>query len=816
MSNSAHENIKSIITKYSEKDFNEADTRHKIIDGILHESLGWPRELVKCESFIDAGFIDYRLKKSNGDDLIFLEAKKKGQYFRLPKNFNNHVLSKHIIISTLLTDTKIKSAIEQVRNYCMEEGCEFAGITNGDVWIFFKTFEKGKNWKSLKAFVIKSINYFDNSFIEATNNFGFSSILDGSLKNLLGSVSRSYREIFYPKDKIPSYDHKVNSNTYARELRPIADKYFGIIDITDKEFMGHCYVNQREYEQAFDNFKSIIRDSLTPYFEEYGIQEFEDNEKGGKFGSRIKKTIREPKKGEVIILFGGKGSGKSTFLKKLLYYNPPEYIANHSQIAIVDLLNTTEDDQSIHATIWNQIIDKLDNDKVLKGSRDQLLTELFFDEYEVAKKQTLFGIKENSKDYNIRLNDLVKVWLSDKKYCSKRLVAYWKRRKRGTIIVIDNTDQFSHHIQDLCFTSAQEIADSLNCLVIVSMREERFHASRMHGTLDAYQNSGFHISSPVTQAVFQKRIDYVLLILSDRLRNEVMYYDKSDQIKVEGLNKLFKIFENEFHKTSYSPLNEFLTACAHGNIRLALELFRDFLKSGYTNVDEMISIQGLWTLKIHQVLKPFMIPYRFFYDEPQSSIPNIYQIRSKSNGSHFTGLRILARLADGIDPNNPFYVSVSELKDYFSETFNMVDDFEKNLDVFLKFDIVEANNRIDYYCEEVDRIKITTYGLYIYKTLSKYFTYLELISTDCGFFNESVANDMVELSKEDFRLFNERKKHDRIIARLSKAERFIEYLKNEEATEIEFYHLKESSFSTTIHKHFQEEQDQVIKSADRN
>ena len=56
----------------------------------------------------------------------------------------------------------------------------------------------------------------------------------------------------------------------------------------------------------------------------------------------------------------------------------------------------------------------------------------------------MYGLKEDSEIYNDRLNDLIKSWVKDKKYITKRLVAYWKRRKRGCIIIIDNTDQFPH------------------------------------------------------------------------------------------------------------------------------------------------------------------------------------------------------------------------------------------------------------------------------------------------------------------------------------------------------------------------------------
>lgn len=816
MSESAHEIAIRINLQCAERNLNEADTRHKVIDEILHGVLAWPKSQTMQESYISPGYADYRLKKHNGDDLLFLEAKKEGVYFGIPKNFNKNELSKHITVRTLLTDRNIKNAIEQVREYCMEEGCEYAGITNGHEWIFFKIFEKGKNWRDLKALVVLNNTYFSEKFIDATCVLSYHAINDGALKTSLGSISRINREIFYPKDKIPSYNQEVNSNKFARQLRPIAKKYFGVINVSEHDFMHSCYVNQRDYDQAFTNFRSIIKDSLTPYLDEHGIQDLDDNEKGGKFGNRIAKSIREKKEGDVIVLFGGKGAGKSTFLRKLLFHEPPQFLSKYTRVAISDLLNTPEEEESIYEKIWDQIIESLDVDEILKSDRERLL-KLFEDKYEISLKQVLCGYDISSELFNVKLNELVKEWLSDKKYVAKRLVNYWKSMHKGCVVAIDNTDQYSPKLQDFCFTTAQEISEYLGCLVIISMREERFHASRIHGTLDAYQNSGFHISSPVTQLVFRKRVEYVLSILTNEDSVLEIFGDDIPKEKIRGCIKLFKIFKNEFRSHNNSPLNEFLTACAHGNIRLALELFRGFLTTGYTNVDEMISVDGLWTLKIHQVLKPVMIPYRFFYDESQSSIPNVFQVRSTVNGSHFTGLRILHKLSDGIDPSNPFYISIGELKDYFSENFNMIDDFEKNIDLFLTRDLVESNNRIDYYCDDVDTVKITTYGLYIYEVLSSYFTYIELVSSDCGIFDESAANDIVSLSINDHQLFRSRKRLERVDARLKKAETFIKYLIAEEKSELDFYGVSQDFlFSEKIMESFLSEKEGVLRSASRN
>ncbi|MCK9407822.1 MAG: hypothetical protein M0R68_01675 [Bacteroidetes bacterium] len=98
LANSAYEKAVKLTQKYITQNFNEADTRHKIIDEVIHSILCWPKELVKRESYINPGYADYRLIKATGDDLLFIESKREGEYFSLPNNFNNHLQSNYISI----------------------------------------------------------------------------------------------------------------------------------------------------------------------------------------------------------------------------------------------------------------------------------------------------------------------------------------------------------------------------------------------------------------------------------------------------------------------------------------------------------------------------------------------------------------------------------------------------------------------------------------------------------------------------------------------------------------------------------------------
>lgn len=794
---------------------NEAETRHKIIDLVLHNLLSWPRNRVAVEEHIRPGFADYILKKTNGDNLLFIEAKKSGVYFELPRAHKKDELSAYIGIGKLLTNQNIKEAMTQVREYCIDTGCEFASITNGREWIFFKTFEKGKRWDTMQAFVLRSLDFFYLEYTRALNSFSFISITENSsLISLLTSSPPKDRNIYYAKERILSYSHPINSNRLAAILRPIVNHYFGVIGDNDSEFMDRCYVSERDYNQRFGGMRTLIQDSLSPYFESYNVQQLEDTGKGGHLGGRLTKNVKLQRKGEVLVLFGGKGSGKSTFIKRLLHYNPPPWLRDHAVVAIIDLLKTPEEPAVIRTAIWSSLIKSLDRNDLLSSRRETLIDKLFADRFAVASRQELSGLPKSSESYNTTLNRLVSEWKGDKPYCARRLVDYWKAQGKGIIVVVDNTDQYSGAHQDFCFTSAQEIADELECITLISMREERFHNSKIHGVLDAFQNAGFHISSPKPAQVFRKRLAYTVSLLRDETRRASLV--SADEASIEDSCKYLEIIEREF-RSEKSPLSAFLTACAHGDTRLSLDLFRSFLLSGYTNVEEMLSA-GTWNFQVHQVIKPVMIPNRYFYDEKLSDMPNIYQLRSLRNTSHFTTLRILRKLAKNVDGASIAYVSMSELKAHFAEKFNMIDDFMANVDILLKHGLIESNNRIDYYSESVDSLKITGYGLYIYRTLAYNFTYLDLICTDCGVFDEQTSNYLAEAARQEYGLFTRGERLQRVKKRLERVEHFIAYLRVEEANEIDRFSLTVSDdemFTSKSVAEFNVERKRVLASAKR-
>lgn len=814
-----HLAARTLATQYSMRDLNEADTRAKVIDVVLEDVLDWPKSSIGRETTVYPGYADYVLSTAGGHVALVIEAKREGIYFELPKR-DGKIASRpeYISVRSLLTDEPIRDAIHQVREYASNMGCPFAGITNGHEWIFFRVFEAGIDWRTLRAYTVPSLTAIDTAFTEFFNALSYRCVVhDGSLHTLLSRTSLDNRETYRPGHEIPAYTRVIQSNRYVQYIRPIAETFFGTIERDQTELMNACYVSNSSFDSAFSSAEAVLTDSLTPFLETYNIRDTRADDGGGSFGNRIEKTlIREPK-ADVLVLFGGKGIGKSTFLRRLLFVRPPQVLRKNAVTALIDLLKTQENRDEIDQKIWSELHAQLDVDRILSADRTKLL-ELFSDRFDVASRQELFGLPEDSIEYHRALNSLLSDWKRDSAYVAIRLASHLKRRHKGVVVVIDNTDQYPS-LQEYCFTRAQQIADTLKCLVIISMREERFYASSIRGVLDAFQNSGFHLSSPSPENVFAKRLEYVQHLLADEHRRwEFLPLETPPQV-VDTIRALLRSFYGEF-RTPGSHLANFLSACAHGNIRLALELFRGMIQSRYTNIDEITNVQN-WTWQLHQVLKPVMIPNRFFYEESESHVPNVFQVRSKKRGSHFTSLRLLKALFDYAEIQGQAFFPLASLSTELSNRFHMEEDVRVSLDVLLKFGLIEASNRLDQFSEEIDAIRVTAYGRHVFSNLVGAFTYLDLVSTDTALFESRVSAELATLGMAEYELWERsytdgKARVERVEKRIKKTVEFFEYLEREEEREASLYGLAAAErFTPRLRLALDDEVQKVRRSANK-
>lgn len=801
--------IKQLKQEVLQAKLNEADTRFRIIDTILVDILKWPRETIMSEKFINGNRADYVLKDKNDRPLIVVESKNSEVYFELPLSVNNKDTFQKISIEKLLSDNTIKEAVLQVKEYAEDLLCNFAAICNGRVWIIFRIHSNLKPWKKLTAYVIKDLDYFEKNLTAAINLLGYNAVnFSDSLNTNIGVTKKTYSEIFYPKNNITAYNTPVNSNNYAGSLKTISLKYLGPIPESDKDFMDSCYVTNKGLNDSLQkDMQGFLHDSLTPYFKNLGFRDFTDDKSGGAFGFRIAEIIKREKLNNVMILFGGRGAGKSTFIKRFLYHTQPIEIKMHSHVGLITLLYSAQTKEQLSDEIWQKLLESIDTSNIRTGTREQIL-DLFANEFDVFKKQILAELKETDSDYHSLIREFISKSLRDTKLVCEKISLKWKDKNKALVIFIDNMDQLPPELQDVCFLTAGEISDKLSCLAIVSMREERYAEASSRGVLDAYQSPGFHLSSPVITEVVIKRIEYIIdkLTYTADIDSE---FGIKDVRELNTLVSFLTICKNQLIKKT-SPLSYFLRYATHGDVRQALEFFKGFLTSGYTNINEMAPYPD-WVFQVHQVVKPMMIPNRFFYDERNSKIPNLYQLRNDTDSSHFTGLRIMNYLHNKMgDKGSNGFVDVKFVIHSFDVKYDSKEDCIAHLDLYLEKGLIEANNRLEKFSDNVNQIKITALGNYIFEYLAFNFAYIDLISLDSGIYDESLNNTFVKSAGKELKFYYERDFMSRIKLRIDRVRDFIEYLhkmENQEfldlsldSSEIKFSSKLKSSIELQIKK----------------
>ena len=788
-----HENAIQLVESLNldKTKLNEATTRSRIIDTVLYEILSIPKNAIIAEEYINkAGYSDYSLLDQNNKTILIIEAKKDGITFTLPNNIDlKNKNSSLIKIKTLLTDPNIKDTIIQVRQYCFEKGVEHAAITNGNVWIFFTVFSQ--DFENLNAFVIKDLKFFSEDFTESYNLLNYNSLIkDRSLYKKLLKKKVQSKQTYSIKENISSFNVPVDFNEYAQYLEKPIRYYFSDLKVDDMDFLENCYVEEH-VENTKKTLSSLLVDNATPYLENNGVINHTREKLAKKLSKKVANFIDYSDSKHIVVIYGDRGCGKSTFIKKLLHSDIPKNIQDKLSIIHLDLLEyapTKDGFKELKERIWNNVLNAIDI-KNLRKNYSAIQNILFKEEFIEYKEQISSLYSEKSENFSLRIEAKIEESLKDYRELSIRLARYLREVERKEIIlVLDNTDQFSSEIQDYSFQILSEIFSAIKSLSIITIREERFFRSKKIGVLDAYETVQYHITSPKADKVFIQRLDYIMNLMEDKsfFDNLTEHRNFNGNVTNENFIKYLNVFKSDFQKKS--NLYSFLVSCAQKDMRKALDLFRSLVTSGYMNIQEMLATDGnVYNLQIHQVLKPLMTPQKYFYQEKSSLIPNIFQLRNLENGSHFTSIRILKYLHNYI--NN--YTSLSIMRSEFFAVFNMEEDFIENITLLIEYKLIEADIKVDKYIPEIESITITPYGEYFISLLIHFFSYLDLICSDCEVYDEQTANSITKSAEEEFKLFSKQKKGYRLIHRMSKTNAFLEYLVMQEKEEKEAYNLDE-------------------------
>lgn len=802
------ERLRQIQTEFSEfcrvyGRASEADTRVKVIDAVLKEVCGWPESEIQRERHVEAGYIDYVLTVASRR-LIAVEAKKEGVVFGVPYEATQPWFK---LSGTLATDKEVKNAIDQVRRYSDDSGIRYAVATNGYAWIVFRAIREDIPWRDGRARVFPSLDYILQHFTEFWNFLSYPAVLGGSLDSEFGALQPASRNLFRVLDKLYNADLPLQRNRLHFQLEPLIRIIFdNIADQDPIEVLQSCYVHSASLRIVAKDLDCVITDAVPRFLANMGTEELRQTANdSGRFGEVISRALTKDS-GELFLLLGGIGSGKTTFLKRYQRTVGRELLEKNTVWFHIDFLKAPLDPMDLEEFVWREVLNQLRERYTtphLETRRN--IKRVFARDIQAIQETALRHLKEGTDEYERALSPYLERWQQNlRNYVPGLLQICKPKRELSVVLFIDNVDQLSPAYQAQIFLLAQRVTRTVGSITIVSLREESYYTASVQKTFTAYSNKKFHIASPLFRVVIGSRIKFAVDLMK-RSDNEVQIVLSSGiELAKPDIADFLQIVQASMFE-SHTNIVRLLEAICFGNIRLALQMFTTFLTSGATDVDKMLHIyrrDGAYYVAFHEFLKSVMLDERKYYKESQSPIMNVFDCGSERNASHFTALRLLEPLLQRRGENTREgrgYVDIAKLNVAFDEVFDNGADFLRTLNRLVARQLVELNTRSTETIEGASHVRVTSAGWFYSRFLTRSFPYLDLILQDTPLDSSQVEQELrgavIEVDNLSDR---EEEKIARMEVRFSRVKCFLDYLESQESTERARFGLEKVSTALSV------------------
>lgn len=796
----ALEHLTEIRTEFSafvkgEGRASETDTRIKLIDRILKEVCMWPETEISRENHTESGYTDYQLKVRR-KPYIVVEAKREGISFVLPTHSNHRSLK---INGALSTDSNVKDSIHQVRQYCDDRGVKFAVATNGSTWIVFRAIRDDMPWREGRARIFPSIDYIAKHFVEFWNLLSYDAVCAGSLDTQFGRIAPSSRQLLRVVDRLFNANLPLQRNRLNSQLQPLIKYFFeDIAAKQDVDLLNSCYVHTGSLRVVADDLNIVITDSIpknTIFAGTKPISQTADDV--GEFGEDLERAISE-RNGELYLLLGGIGAGKTTFLKRYENIIAKDFLSKSALTFHLDFLQAPPETNQMESFVWSTILDLMRQQySDLDVERRKYIKTIFKDKLKNLEVTGLRGVKRHTEDYEVKISPHLIDWQNNLvDYVPKLIKFACVVNNKASVIFIDNVDQLDPDYQAQIFILAQRITRLSGSVTVIALREESYYAPSIQNSFTAYTSHKFHIASPQFKAMVRNRIEYAIQSLDISGSKQAKAIPGSAGLNSADISDFLVIVQNSVLVWS-KRIARFVECICFGNMRSALQMFTTFLTSGATDVGKMLAIyrrDGRYNIAFHEFLKSVMLEDRAYYKEDQSPILNIFNCSSERNSSHFTALRVLALLLDHRGESNAEgrgYMELSRVVGFFADTFDNVMDLSFTLDRLIGRQLIEVNTRSTSTASGASHVRVTPAGWYYRKFLASTFAYLDLVIQDTPLNDEKIEADLRQSVYDVNNLADrEEEKERRMKVRFDRTQKFLEYLSHEEEREFEFFDIK--------------------------
>jgi cold shock CspA family protein/Txe/YoeB family toxin of Txe-Axe toxin-antitoxin module len=579
----------------------------------------------------------------------------------------------------------LKSATDgfaQAAGYCLEHGVDFAALTTGQVWVAFIALQTtGKSFREYKAIVFPNLEAIQDDFGAFYDLFSKEGVRKKLYRTHFAKLEGISDRQFEPLVSVNRAEESrlLGKSDLARELEPVLSSFFSDLSgENDPELRRQCFVETRESRTADITLKKMINSissSITAIPTDTGKQIVE----------RIE-TVMQTGRSENILIAGGEGAGKSTFVTRFFEDILDRQLRSNCVVVRVDLSDIVDDPGSAPAKVTGLVQAEIERQLFAGGyPKYDDLQGLYFDEYQRWSEGQHKALYESDKDaFKIKFGDFLDQALrSDPfSYISRILKDVVSNRKLLPILVFDNADSRSEAFQEAVFEWSQTLKRQISlCLVLIPVSDRTIWRMSRDGPLRVKDGKIFYLPTPSTKDVLQKRIAYLIDHSKPKKGSESYFLSKGITLKLADINAFAACMEEIFITEDF--ISRRIGWLTNHNLFRSLELTRDTITSPYLSIDELVatyltrngSTQPIKHRKFMQAL--IGGDYNQFDGEKHGYVRNVFETSSDFPSSPLLTLSIIKMLIDkaGEEATNSTlgYVTYENMRSYFG-AMNVSDD----------------------------------------------------------------------------------------------------------------------------------------------
>jgi len=451
------------------------------------------------------------------------------------------------------------------------------------------------------------------------------------LDQIARELSRHLRSanIAIPYDLLggqPVLNAKKPLNTFAADLSPILRRYFSstpqenVHEIAEKAYVSSDEVT--EYDRVLE---ALLKERLA--FRQNNIVkplEPRRHEELNVARAIMSFDHERPLTGQLQIVQGAVGVGKSLFARRYKDVLQPPEVAGRTRWAFIDFnTSTMADAKSAEQWVCAAFIEAFQAENPGLDLFSSAVQRGIFSR-NIQRRRSIYEELERVSPEKVaaqRASDLAK-WQDDPEELARGIATYVLGSRHEVLVaVMDNVDRLDLAGQLTAFNVALSFMAMTKCFVMLQMRDETYERFKEKPPLDTYRSGiVFHISPPRFIDVVKRRLELSLEYLIANAA-DVQRYTLESGVRIGYPKSALGVFLGQLYIELFERrhnISRILESLAGRDVRRALEMFVSVITSGHlseTSITSSVMGAGAIPIKEHNVLKILMrTDYRFASD----------------------------------------------------------------------------------------------------------------------------------------------------------------------------------------------------------